>query len=302
MDIRRLEVFLKVVELSSFTKAAEALNLSQPTVSEHIRCLEETLNERLVDRAGREVGPTPAGKVLIQYAEKILRTYFEAIQALEQFNGKMSGSLLVGASSVPGAYVLPKYLGAFKALNPDVQIMLRIAATSEIIDQVLDGSVEFGFVGSMKNDRKLVFEELVDDELVLITAPNHPWAKSGGISLDDLTSQPLILRQKGSGTRSAAIRILAEKGLEISRLKIAAEMGDAESVKQGVKSGIGVSFVSVHSVSYELVTKSLASVPIKGLRLLRPLYTVTRKNRRICPVCLSFKTFLVNEIKRLQKT
>lgn len=302
MDIRRLEVFLKVVELSSFTKAAEALNLSQPTVSEHIRCLEETLNERLVDRAGREVGPTPAGKVLIQYAEKILRTYFEAIQALEQFNGKMSGSLLVGASSVPGAYVLPKYLGAFKALNPDVQIMLRIAATSEIIDQVLDGSVEFGFVGSMKNDRKLVFEELVDDELVLITAPNHPWAKSGGISLDDLTSQPLILRQKGSGTRSAAIRILAENGLEISRLKIAAEMGDAESVKQGVKSGIGVSFVSVHSVSYELVTKSLASVPIKGLRLLRPLYTVTRKNRRICPVCLSFKTFLVNEIKRLQKT
>lgn len=302
MDIRRLEVFLRVVELSSFTKAAEALNLSQPTVSEHIRCLEETLNERLVDRAGREVGPTPAGKVLIQYAEKILRTYFEAIQALEQFNGKMSGSLLVGASSVPGAYVLPKYLGAFKALNPDVQIMLRIAATSEIIDQVLDGSVETGFVGSMKNDRKLVFEELVNDELVLITAPNHPWAKSGSISLDDLTSQPIILRQKGSGTRSAAIRILAEKGLEISRLKIAAEMGDAESVKQGVKSGIGVSFVSVHSVSYELVTKSLASVPIKGLRLLRPLYTVTRKNRRICPVCLSFKTFLVNEIKRLQKT
>ena len=302
MDIRRLEVFLRVVELSSFTKAAEALNLSQPTVSEHIRCLEETLNERLVDRAGREVGPTPAGKVLIQYAEKILRTYFEAIQALEQFNGKMSGSLLVGASSVPGAYVLPKYLGAFKALNPDVQIMLRIAATSEIIDQVLDGSVETGFVGSMKNDRKLVFEELVNDELVLITAPNHPWAKSGSISLDDLTSQPIILRQKGSGTRSAAIRILAEKGLEISRLKIAAEMGDAESVKQGVKSGIGVSFVSVHSVSYELFTKSLASVPIKGLRLLRPLYTVTRKNRRICPVCLSFKTFLVNEIKRLQKT
>ena len=302
MDIRRLEVFLKVIELCSFTKAAEALNLSQPTVSEHIRCLEETLNERLVDRTGRDVGPTPAGKVLTQYAEKILRTYFEAIQALEQFNGKMSGSLLVGASSVPGAYVLPKYLGAFKALNPDVQIMLRIAATSEIIDQVLDGSLETGFVGSMKNDRKLVFEELVDDELVLITAPDHPWAKAGRISLDDLTSQPMVLRQKGSGTRSAAIRILAENGLEISRLKIAAEMGDAESVKQGVKSGIGVSFVSVHSVSYELFTKSLASVSIKGLRLLRPLYTVTRKNRRICPVCLSFKTFLVNEIKKLQKT
>lgn len=302
MDIRRLEVFIKVVELSSFTKAAQALNLSQPTVSEHIRCLEEALNEQLVDRAGREVRPTPAGKVFSQYAERILRTYFEAIQALEQFNGKMSGSLLVGASSVPGAYVLPKYLGAFKALNPDVQIMLRISATSEIIDQVLDGSVEIGFVGSIKNDRKLVFEELIEDELVLITAPEHRWAKAENISLDDLTSQPIILRQKGSGTRSVTLRILAENGIDISGLKIAAEMGDAESVKQGVKSGIGVSFVSVHSVSYELVTGSLASVPIRGLRLLRPLYTVTRKNRRICPVCLSFNNFLMDEINRLQNT
>ncbi len=300
MDIRRLEVFLKVIELSSFTRAAEALNLSQPTVSEHIRLLEETLNERLVDRSGREVNATPAGKVLVQYAEKILKTYFEAIQALEQFNGKISGSLVVGASSVPGAYVLPKYLGAFKAINPQIQIMLKISATSEIIDQVLSGSVETGFVGSMRNDRKLVFSELIQDELILIIPTEHPWARADTISLNDLVSEPVILRQKGSGTRSVTLRILAQHGVDLSRLRIAAEMGDAESVKQGVKSGIGVSFMSVHSVSYELLTGSLASVSIEGVRFFRPLYTVTRKNRQISPVCLSFNSFVTTEIANLK--
>lgn len=300
MDIHRLEVFLKVIEMSSFTKAAEALNLSQPTVSEHIRCLEEALNERLVDRLGREVGPTPAGKVFSQYAKHIVKTYLEAIQALEQFNGKISGTLLVGASSVPGAYVLPRYLGAFKSLNSDVQIMLRISATSEIIDQVLDGSLEVGFVGSLRNDRKLVFTELIDDELILITSPEHPWAKLPSISLNDMASQPVILRQKGSGTRAVTLRILAEKGLDVSRLKVAAEMGDAEAVKQGIKSGIGVSFMSVHAVSYELLTGSLASTSIQGVRFIRPLYTVTRKNRQICPICQSFCNFLSSELNKLK--
>lgn len=299
MDIKRLEVFLKVIELRSFTKAAESLDLSQPTVSEHIKCLEEAVNERLVDRLGREVGATPAGKVFSQYAKQIVRTYREAIQALEQFNGKISGTLLVGASSVPGAYVLPKYLGAFKSLNPEVQIMMKISATSEIIDQVLDGSIEVGYVGSTRNDRKLIFTELIEDELILITPPDHPWAGLEHVSLQELESEPIILRQHGSGTRSVTIRILSQNGIDISHLNVAAEMGDAEAVKQGVKSGIGVSFMSVHAVSYELLTGTLGSCVISGLRFRRPLYTVTRKNRRICPICESFNRFLDSELAKL---
>jgi DNA-binding transcriptional LysR family regulator len=300
MDIRRLEVFLKVIELRSFTKAAEALNLSQPTVSEHIRCLEESLSERLVDRLGREVGPTPAGKVFGQYARQIVKTYVDAIQALEQFNGKMSGTLLVGASSVPGAYVLPKYLGAFKSNNPAVQIMLRISATSEIIDQVIEGSLEVGFVGSSRNDKKLVFTEVCLDELVPVMAPEHPWAGLKSIGLHELEGEPVVLRQKGSGTLAVAMRILSENGFDVSKLNVAAEMGDAEAVKQGVKSGIGISFMSVHAVSYELLTGSLATTTIRGVRFVRPLYTVSRRHRQICPLCQSFLKFLEDELGKLK--
>ncbi len=299
MDVRRLEVFLKVIELSSFTKAAEALSLSQPTVSEHVRCLEEILNERLFDRLGRSVGPTPAGKIFAQYALQIVRTYSEAIQALQRFRGKIAGTLLIGASSVPGAYVLPKYLGAFKSLNPDVQITLRISATSEIIDQVLEGSVEAGFVGSSRNNKKLVFDKLLEDELVLITAPEHPWAKMNYILPDQLLTESMVLRQRGSGTRSVTLSILSDHGIDVSRLNVAAELGDAEAVKQGVKSGMGISFMSVHAVSYELITGSLSSTKVQGIRFLRPLYMVTRKNRQICPICSSFNSFLKSEIEKL---
>ncbi len=298
MDIRRLEVFCRVVELKSFTKAAESLLLAQPTVSEQIRGLEETLGERLLDRLGREVLPTPAGKLFYQYAQNIIRLSEEALQSLAQFKGSLSGDLILGASTIPGNYVLPKYVGAFKALHPSIRITLRINDTAGIIEEVMSGNLEAGLVGSRPNDRRLLSEELFSDELVLAVTPEHKWGKTGKVRLQQLVKEPFILRPRGSGTRTAMARILEEHGFDVSKLSIVAEMGTTEAVRQSIKAGIGASILSRQAIEDDVIHGSLVTVEIEGIRLLRPLFTIQRKGRRTSPLCSAFLEYLHTEIKQ----
>ena len=206
MDIHRLEVFCKVLELQSFTKAADAVFLTQPTVSEHIRALEETVGEKLLDRLGREVLPTPAGKILYQYARDIIRLRNEALQAIDRYKGILSGHLMIGASTVPGAYLLPRLIGSFKTIYPAIQITLRISDSAEVVAKIIDGSLEAGLIGAKWEDRRIVVEEVFSDELVLGVYPEHPWAEKRVVAVEELANEPFILRERGSGTRRVMIR------------------------------------------------------------------------------------------------
>jgi DNA-binding transcriptional LysR family regulator len=297
MDIRRLEIFCKVVELKSFTKAAESLSLAQPTVSEHMRILEETLSERLLDRLGREVLPTPAGRVFYQYARNIIRLREEAIQSLEQFKGQLSGHLILGASTIPGNYVLPKFIGEFKARHPAIKITLGIGNTATVTEQVLDGGIEAGVVGSFSSDRRVVSEELFSDELVLAVPPEHPWASTSTISMDQLASEGFILRQKGSGTRIVMSRILEENGFDVSKLSVIAEMGSTEAIRQAIKARIGISILSFQAIAEDVERNLLATVQVKGLRFCRPLYLIQRRSRGISPLCSAFLDYLRDQVK-----
>jgi DNA-binding transcriptional LysR family regulator len=297
MDIRRLEIFCKVVELKSFTKAAESLSLAQPTVSEHMRILEDTLSERLLDRLGREVLPTPAGRVFYQYAMNIIRLREEAIQSLQQFKGQLSGHLILGASTIPGNYVLPKFIGQFKAHHPAIKITLGIGNTGTVTEQVLDGDIEAGVVGSFSSDRRIVSEELFSDELVLAVPPEHPWASASEISIDQLASEGFILRQKGSGTRIVMSRILEENGFDVSKLSVIAEMGSTEAIRQAIKARIGVSILSFQAIAEDVERNLLATVQVKGLRFCRPLYLIQRRSRGISPLCSAFLDYLRNQVK-----
>jgi len=299
MDMRRLEVFCKVVELKSFTKSGEALLLAQPTVSEHLRTLEDMLGEKLVDRLGREVLPTPAGKIFYQYARNILQMREEAIQALGQFKGNLSGRLILGASTIPGTYILPKLIGSFKSAHPAIQITLQIADTAQIVSDVLEGNVEAGVVGSKWNDRRLVMEEVFCDELVLTVVPEHPWARKGKISLEDLPQEPFIHRERGSGTRMAMSRILEDHGFDPSRLMGVAEMGSTEAVRQGIKARIGASILSREAVAEDIEQGSLAAVAIENISFLRPLYLIQRKNRQISPVGTAFLAHVRTALKNM---
>src|SRR5208337_2523312 len=143
----------------------EAVSLAQPTVSEHIRALEESLGEKLVDRLGREILPTPAGKVLYRYAREIIQLRDKAIQAIGKFKGNLSGALHVGASTIPGTYILPRLVGMFKASYPSIQVTLKIGSSGEIVRMVLDGKVEFGIIGARWDEKKIMLEEIYSDEL-----------------------------------------------------------------------------------------------------------------------------------------
>lgn len=295
VDFHRLEVFCKVVELKSFTRAGESVYLSQPTVSEHIRSLEETLGAQLVDRLGREVLPTQAGQILYKYALKIMRLRQEAVQVVSQFTGKLAGDLLVGASSIPGTYILPKIIGGFKELHPTIQIVLRIASSRLIAKEVISGGVEFGIVGAKWSDPSLEWHEMFSDELVLAVYPEHPWAKPNAVAIKELAGEPFILRERFSGTRKVMMQILEDHGLHMSDINIVAEMGSTEAVRQSIKARIGISILSRHALDDEVNCGSLVIIPIKGVAMTRPFYLIRRKSRNLSPICNVFIEHIFSE-------
>jgi DNA-binding transcriptional LysR family regulator len=292
MDIHRLVVFCKVVELQSFTKAADAVFLTQPTVSEHIRALEELVGERLVDRLGREVLPTAAGKILHHYAREIIRMRNEAIQAIDRYKGSLSGHFTIGASTIPGTYLLPGLIGSFKERYPEIQITLRISDSAEVVERIIDGSLEAGLIGAPWDDRRIVLEEVFSDELVLAVYSEHRWAGAGEVALEDLSNEPFILRERGSGTRRVMERALDAHGFNVSNLHVVAEMGSTEAIRQGIKARIGVSILSRHAVAEDIQRGTLAKVGIGDVSITRSFYLVERKNRHASPLCTAFLNHL----------
>jgi DNA-binding transcriptional LysR family regulator len=292
MDIHQLEVFYNLVELKSFTKAAGAVGLTQPTVSELIRSMEESLGERLVDRLGREVLPTPAGKVLYRYAQRIIQLRDEALQAVEKSRGILSGSLPIGASTIPGTYILPELIGSFKTKYPAIRTKLQILSSAEVSAKVLKGDLEIGLVGANPDDRRILLEEIFSDELVLTVYPEHPLAQMEAVEISGIAKEPFILRETGSGTRTVMSQVLEAHGLPVSQLQVVSEMGGTDAVRQAIKAKIGISILSRRAIAEDVERGSLSVVQLKGIRFLRPIYLAHRKNRQMSPPCIAFVSHL----------
>jgi DNA-binding transcriptional LysR family regulator len=294
MDFRQLEVFARVVETRSFSRAAEALRLTQSTVSEHMRLLEEEIGSRLFDRLGRETLPTRAGDLLFGYAQRLLTLRTEALQSLQQFLGQVAGSLLVGASTIPGEYVLPPLIGAFREKFPQVSIALQIGDTRAIVEAVVEGRVELGVVGARPDQRMLQAIELMPDELVVVVPPGHAWFGRRLVTLEELKPEPLIVREPGSGSRQALEVALEEAGLGLAGLRVIAEMGSTSAIKQAVKAGVGLSIISKRAVDEECRHSLLWCMKIKDLRFTRHFYVVTHAGRSRSPLCQAFLDFLLS--------
>lgn len=296
MDFRYLEIFCKVVELKSFSKAALELYLTQPTISNHIKALEDEAGIQLLDRLGRNVMPTKAGEILYGYAKEIVKLKSNAVQELNKFMGNVKGSLIIGGSTIPGEYILPEYIAGFKKAHPEVAVTLRIGDTQDIIDMVRDGSVEMGVIGSKPDDRRMDCRELLKDELILVASTKHFKSIKREIDIRDLKKLPFIMREKGSGSRMALEEVLKEHNIDMENLNIAAEVGSTEAVKRSVRAGIGVSFLSLFAVKDELPRKTLKKIPVKGFHVLRHFYIATDKARAISPICLSFIKVLTHPL------
>lgn len=296
MELKFLEIFCKVVEERSFSKAAEKLLLTQPTISSHIKTLEDEVGIRLLDRLGRDVVPTKAGEVLYRYAREIIKNKENAVQALNEFKGAVKGKLVIGGSTIPGEYILPKYIAKFKKTHPDITITLKIGDTQDVIDMVMDGIVEMGVVGSKPDAQRVECREFLKDGLVLIASSRHFKDIKKQVDIKDLKGLPFIIREHGSGSRKVLENELKKEGIGIENLNIAAELGSTEAVKQAVKSGIGVSFISRSAVKEEIQNKSLKTILVKDFNVTRHFYIITDKARAVSPVCESFIKKLLSNL------
>lgn len=295
MDLRQLEIFAKVAELGSFSRAAEALFLTQPTVSEHIRSLEQEFGVRLLDRLGRGAAVTRAGQLLLSHARHMLAVSREARQAMDGFLGRMSGELSIGASTIPGEYILPPLIGRFKEKYPDISITLLIGDSQRAVDWVAEGRVELGVVGARLAHRAVGFQELMPDDVVVVVPGTHAWRGRTDITLDELRTQPLLIRERGSGTRAALEHALGGAQLDMGAFRIAGEMGSTQAIKQAVRAGVGVSVISRRAVEDECRSGLLTCLRIKELPIARSFYLATHKERSRSPLAEGFRVFVESD-------
>jgi DNA-binding transcriptional LysR family regulator len=296
LDLHKLEVFYRVAELQSFSEAAERLSLKQPTVSAHVQELEKTLGGKLFYRIPGKVSLTPLGLLLVEKARNLLAFKRETVAAIEQFHGTLSGELWIGGSNIPGEYLLPQELGRFIKKYPKVKPILRIGDSAGIIEEVLDGKVELGFVGFKSKDARLSLQKVWKDEMILVVPKDHPWGRRKSVELNHLRLEKFISRERGSGTLDSFRQLLTRKQQSANELlNVALELGSTEAVKQALISGFGISILSRTSVSRELADGILLEIPIRGLKLERDFYEVVHKGRPLSPVSLAFRNFLRNE-------
>ena len=302
MEIKKLEAFCKVVELKSFTRAAQAVFLTQPTVTSHIHDLEQELNQKLLDRLGYEVEPTPVGRILYKYADRILKMQIEAVQAVEQYSGNLIGRVMIGSGTIPGTYILPKMIGSFNRNHPAIKTTLTINSSRIIADKVLQRELELGVIGARWKENSLHWTAVFTDELVLTVHAKHPWAQQKQkISLKDIITQPFIFREPGSGTRKVIAQFLASKGYKETDLLEVAEIGSTVAVKELVKSGAGVSIIPRRALVDDIKSGTLVAVQVAGLKLHRPFYLIQRKNRELSPVAGTFKEYLLTQAAKVKK-
>lgn len=292
MDLWRLQVFCKVVELRGFSKAAEAVHLSQPTVSSHISALESHYGCRLIDRLGRAAVPTKAGELLYQHAIRMLALRDETQTALAHFQGHLQGHLAIGGSTIPGEYVLPGLIGPFRRQYPDISLQLIIADTAHIAAQIGDGAIEMGVIGARLALRDIVQKRLLDDEMALIVPSDHPLAGQSRITPMQLQQEPYLAREGGSGTLQSIARSFAQKGHDLNDLKIAAVMGSTTAICQGIKHGAGVSILSKIALADDIAAGRLVALAIAGIDLKRHFYLTRHRQRTLSPMAMAFSDFI----------
>lgn len=293
-DLRQLEIFCKVVELGSFSKAADAVYLAQASVSERIANLEKMVGSKLLDRLGRQVVPTKAGELLYKHAVLLLDMKRTARLEMETFLGVKQGEIHMGGSTIPGEYILPKVIRSFNEKYASISVVLTIADTSEIENRVLEGTLELGVIGSKGSHKSLIYQELWKDELVLAIPAKHRWASKKVVSLTELFEEPFIMRERGSGTLKSMETSLRDPESEMEgSLRVVARFGSSTAVKEGIKAGLGVSILSAKAIDTELKTGILKALRVKGLYMHRSFFLIRDRRRIASPLCQAMIEFLL---------
>lgn len=284
--LRQFEVFLAVAKAGSFRAAAEAMHLSQPALSQHVAEMERDLGTRLFDRLGRKVALTEAGRVLEDHALRLFATLASARDAVVDLSGLKRGSLVIGASTTPGIYVLPGIIAAFQKRYPGVALNLRIGNSALIEERIRGNELDLGVVGGhpLRLGEECVAAGLLD-ELVLIVPSKHPWARRREIQPALLGAQRLLIREEGSATRQVTERALQRAG---GHIKTSMELGHTEAIKQAVMAGLGIAFVSIHAIRGEIAAGRLRALRLRGLRIRRHFHIIHNEARTLSASARAF--------------
>ena len=288
----KLKVFCTVAETKSFTKAAGIVHLSQPAVSLQIQALEEFFETKLFDKTGKKVGLTPAGKILYEHASHILGHYNDVVKEINKLTGTMKGAVEIGASTTLGNYILPQIITDFRRIHPKIKIKLRIGNTERIEDLMHSGFVDFGIVEGRTSRSNTKTEKLISDQLTLIVHPKHTLAGKRSVSVLDLTREPFILREQGSGTRQQIEEFLGKHGLGIQDLHVALIMGSTESIKAAVEAGNGIAMLSRWAVRKEVEDGRLKTVSLREGGIPRDLSLIYPKKQLLSHADNEFLLFI----------
>ncbi|NLN83012.1 MAG: LysR family transcriptional regulator [Firmicutes bacterium] len=288
-DNKQLEIFLAVARTKSFSKAAESLYLSQPTISAHIKNLEEDLNTKLFIRSTKEITLTPSGTALLPYVLKFMSLKEEALNHLDKLNTEVEGNLIISASTVPSQYLVPKFLPDFLEKYPKLNLTVKQSDSHQVLENIKDFGADLGICALSSNKAPLVYIPLIDDPLVIVT-PNTPqFAQfSENLPVEEIMHQSFISREEGSGTKKESDSLLEAMGVDLQKLRQRVQLNSTEAVLQGVKQGLGISFVSKRAAQDFIELGYIKAFEIADQIENRTIYLVHHKNHPLSPAAEAF--------------
>jgi LysR family transcriptional regulator, transcriptional activator of the cysJI operon len=290
----RLVVFRAVAEQLSFRRAAEELYLTQPAVSLQVKALEEDLGVQLFDRTGSRVALTAAGKRLLSYARRAAALAAEAEQEVTALGGEHAGTLALGASTTIAQYVLPRLVAEFHRRHPRVQVTLISGNTEQVVAALEQQQIALGLIEGPAHSRDVKTEPLLEDELVLIVPSAHEWAERRTVTCAELAAAPLLMRERGSGTRQVVEQALGREGIRRSSLNIVMELDSTEAIKSAVEAGLGAGFVSRWALAKDQrAGRSLQVVELEGVRIRRNFLLAVTAAAAVHGLAEEFRGFLV---------
>lgn len=284
MDIHHLKIFSAVYKNRSFSRASEELHISQPTISEHIKNLELELNCKLFDRLGRTIIPTPQAELILPMALQIVEEVASIPDLLMKESSSIRGHLIIGASTIPGTYLLPALASRFKKEHHDVSFEIRIHDTGLITEMVSNHELLFGVVGAPVEQKQISSQPFFEDELLCAGTPEL----TRQCQKTDIQSVPFLQREEGSGTRLVTEGLLTERGIKVETLEIAATLGSTAAIKEALKAGLGVSILSRMAIHEELAAGTLHEISLAGPAMTRSFYLLRHKKRSMPPQYQAF--------------
>ncbi len=292
MNLKKLELFVAIATSGSFSKGAEAACITQSTASQHMAALEDSCGVRLLDRTSRGVMTTEAGKIMLVHARRVIKALKETEQAILQFRQAEGVELSVGGSTIPGTYLLPRAISALRASDPGISVKVEIGDSREILASLMEEHIEIGIIGTAADDTQCAVEALGHDMILLVACKGHPWCGRATVPLEELLKEPLVMREKGSGTNEVVEAALKQHGIKHNDLRICTTISSSEAIKQAVLAECGVAFISEMAVRGELKNGELVSINLSGLNITRSFSLVHRKGRALSPAAAAFSQVL----------